>query len=139
MNELKPEDVMRALECCLVSNTHQCEDCENCPFDECPNTICQNLLAYHALALLREYQAENAEKNKEIEMLMREKTALECVVTTARNQGRAEAVDEFVNEIVKNYAMSKIHYANDEEPTITYQFTNWQLEKTEEKLKGEKE
>lgn len=57
MNDLKPEDVMKALECCLVSNTRQTEDCEHCPFDECSKAVCQNLLAYHALALLREKDA----------------------------------------------------------------------------------
>ena len=46
-------DVIKALECCQLSNTHQVEDCNNCPFNELPQTICQNLLAYHALQIIK--------------------------------------------------------------------------------------
>lgn len=41
-----------------------------------------------------------SEKNMEVERLMREKTALECVVSTARNQGRAKAIDEFAQRVL---------------------------------------
>ena len=50
---VKDEDVIKALECCQLSNTHQVEDCDNCPFNELPQTICQNLLAYHALQIIK--------------------------------------------------------------------------------------
>ena len=50
MNE---KDIVKALECCKLTNEHQCEECEKCPLDEVPNTICQNLLAYHALELIK--------------------------------------------------------------------------------------
>jgi hypothetical protein len=50
---IKDSDVIKALECCQLSNTHQVEDCNNCPFNELPQTICQNLLAYHALQIIR--------------------------------------------------------------------------------------
>lgn len=50
---VKDSDVIKALECCQLSNTHQVEDCNNCPFNELPKTICQNLLAYHALQIIK--------------------------------------------------------------------------------------
>ena len=50
---VKDEDVIKALECCQLSNTHQEEDCNNCPFNELPQTICRNLLAYHALQIIK--------------------------------------------------------------------------------------
>ena len=50
---VKDSDVIRALECCQLSNTQQVEDCNNCPFNELPQTICQNLLAYHALQIIK--------------------------------------------------------------------------------------
>jgi len=50
---VKDSDVIKALECCQLSNTHQVEDCNNCPFNELPQTICQNLLAYHALQIIK--------------------------------------------------------------------------------------
>ena len=49
----KDEDVIKALECCMLSNTHQQEECDKCPFNELPQTICQNLLAYHALQIIK--------------------------------------------------------------------------------------
>lgn len=50
---VKDKDVITALECCQLSNTQQVEDCDNCPFNELPQTICQNLLAYHALQIIK--------------------------------------------------------------------------------------
>ena len=50
---VKDSDVIKALECCQLSNTHQEEDCDNCPFNELPQVICQNLLAYHALQIIK--------------------------------------------------------------------------------------
>lgn len=50
---VRDSDVIKALECCQLSNTHQVEDCDNCPFNELPQTICQNLLAYHALQIIK--------------------------------------------------------------------------------------
>lgn len=50
---VKDSDVIKALECCQLSNTHQEKDCNNCPFNELPQTICQNLLAYHALQIIK--------------------------------------------------------------------------------------
>ena len=56
MNELKPEDVMRALECC-ASGTGG-DACNDCPFNErkvCDNDM--NALEKAALALIREKDA----------------------------------------------------------------------------------
>ena len=50
---VKDKDVITALECCQLSNTHQEEECDKCPFKEVPLTICQNLLAYHALQIIK--------------------------------------------------------------------------------------
>ncbi len=50
---VKDSDVIKALECCQLSNKHQEEDCNNCPFNELPKTICQNLLSYHALQIIK--------------------------------------------------------------------------------------
>ena len=50
---IKDKDVIKALECCQLTNTQHEEDCNNCPFNELPQTICQNLLAYHALQIIK--------------------------------------------------------------------------------------
>ena len=59
MNELKPEDVMRALECCKSANTI---DCDGCPYKGTHDAKdfyirCRNFLIRDALALLRENDA----------------------------------------------------------------------------------
>ena len=54
MNELKPEDVMRALECCTIN-----QSCDGCPmFGEEPEADCNYYVMSCALALLREKDAE---------------------------------------------------------------------------------
>lgn len=55
---MKENDVIKALECCLLSNEHQCEECEKCPLYETYDMICQNLLAYHALELIKRLAKE---------------------------------------------------------------------------------
>jgi hypothetical protein len=62
MNELKPEDVMRALECCR-EDLHMCSVC---PLNE-HNDFCQEDLHRSALALLREKDAEIERLKKERE------------------------------------------------------------------------
>ena len=53
MNELKPEDVMKALECCSVYDT-----CDGCPhFNGVPEYDCRHKAMANALALLREKDA----------------------------------------------------------------------------------
>ena len=55
---MKENDVIKALECCFLSNEHQCEECEKCPLYETYDVICQNLLAYHALELIKKLAKE---------------------------------------------------------------------------------
>ena len=79
MNELKQEDVMKALECCSVY-----ENCDGCPhFDGVPEDDCHYKVMANALSLLREKDAtlemcaetierqdkELAKKDAEIERL----------------------------------------------------------------------
>ena len=50
---MEEKDVITALECCKLTNEHQCEECVRCPLNEIPQTICQNLLAYYALEFIK--------------------------------------------------------------------------------------
>ena len=70
---MEREQIIKALECCFLSNEHQEEECDRCPFEECPHTICQNLLAYHSLSLIKELTEER--KDFEIRALRAEKEA----------------------------------------------------------------
>lgn len=56
MNELKPEDVMRALECHSLADISTCDDCPYCDISEQGNCGCD--MARDALALIREKDAE---------------------------------------------------------------------------------
>ena len=52
---------------------------------------------------------------------------------------KADTVRKMQEIITANYAVSKVHYAKDEAPTITYQLTNWQLDQiAKEMLEGSK-
>ena len=153
MNEMKPEDVMKALELQVQRHLMQNVDIDGTVSVEDAERwflkLLKEKLAPYVSALLREKDAKIAElqsiaefqqssnmkrhfelqekdkqikakdaeierlkkehadyvedvtamlskKHRETERLMREKTALECIVSTARNQGRAEAVSEFI-------------------------------------------
>lgn len=53
---------------------------------------------------------------------------------------QADTVRKMQSIITENYAVSKVHYVEDEAPTITYQLTNWQLDQiAKELLEGENE
>ena len=56
MNETKPEDVMRALECCADGTS---EACMECPLRLLPYPTCRTVFARDALALIRELTEEN--------------------------------------------------------------------------------
>ena len=86
MNEMKPEDVMRALEC--HKNGF---DCYQCPMQPCR---CEDVLIENALALLRE-------KDAEIERLITLNSQLEAKVFEERN-ARAEAIDEFAERLAEH-------------------------------------
>ena len=139
MNELKPEDVMRALECC-ASGTGG-EACNGCPFNErkvCDNDM--NALEKAALALLREKDAEIERLNEQIEIehlayknlqelyygdvkyLSDNITALIDKLETAR----AEAITEFAKELTSELIKGGIYPV----------FVKGAIERTAKKLKG---
>jgi hypothetical protein len=113
MNELKPEDVMRALECCADKRCYGTRD--SCPLfdwnEEDDAWVCTNKLCKAALALLRENDAEIkglvegwskdqdrfekvcAEKDAEIERLNAEMKILRC--EDCWNLAQTEAITEF--------------------------------------------
>ena len=91
MNEMKPEDVMRALECC-ASGTGG-DACNGCPFNErnvCDNDM--NALEKAALALLREKDAE-IERYKGVIRLLEKDVA----------DARSEAITEFEQRLITYY------------------------------------
>ena len=114
--KMKPEEVEKALKCCMDKTTTYC--CDKCPLYKV-NGIenCTEVLSCNAAALLRECRAENEKLTvnmnvyaltvrnlvEENERLMREKTALECVVSTARNQGRSEIITEFEEKLMGRF------------------------------------
>lgn len=67
---MKENDIIKALECCLLSNEHQCEECEKCPLYETYDMICQNLLAYHALELIKKITKEKNDLEYTLEGVM---------------------------------------------------------------------
>lgn len=115
MNELKPKDVVKALECCAV------KDCIHCPNR---TTRCKDALREYALALLREKDAEIkglvdgwskdqdrfekvcAEKDAEIERLIKERDeARRDVGVAERNHHESEKEVERLKHILESYAL----------------------------------
>lgn len=155
MNELKPEDVMMALECCANRS------CEGCPFER-PNEDCVSGLPKAAVALLREKDAgiammaecierqdkELAKKGAEIERLKNsitfqvvmpdekmEEIKAECLkrVELDIKAIKAEAITEFFDRVCKEVAQT---------PNANEFFINAWKEKIEEiakEMKGEKD
>lgn len=93
MNKLKPEDVMRALECCQHSDSDD-NYCINCPYYAVK--YCAAKISAEALALLRE-------KDAEIERL----TAINKVLKDNNHQchrlGYEDAITEFAERIKTFY------------------------------------
>jgi hypothetical protein len=97
MNELKPEDVVRALECCANRS------CEGCPLER-PNEDCVSGLPKAALALLREKDAEIERLKDEYEIKCETRFG-KITIPKMRSLGegaeliykeiRAEAITEF--------------------------------------------
>ena len=83
--------------------------------DECPKTGLRNPTGYGvrlglrmAIAYVKTIPAKDVVPRNEVELLqaenerlMREKTALECVVSTARNQAKQEVAREMLNDLDK--------------------------------------
>ena len=130
MNEMKPEDVMMALECC-----EEKRDCNDCPYkqyhyDRSTGLQCSDYLRIDALALLREKDAlikhldedrlgwadeavkvkmQLNEKNAEIDRLKSEMKILRC--EDCWNLAQAEAVDKFVERLNETLVASGIYPA----------------------------
>ena len=51
-------EIVKALECCKLTNEQQESQCEDCPLWETSLMICQELLAFHALDLINRQKAE---------------------------------------------------------------------------------
>lgn len=95
-NELKPEDVMKALECCSNPNVDACSKCPIYPFSlNWTQYECMETAIRHALALLRE-------KDEEIDRLKekadRNFENLKAVLEERRSE-RAEAITEFAERL----------------------------------------
>ena len=125
MNELKPEDVMKALECCTTDKITLGVPCRNCPYSECnivggkgerqTSGTCRSWLMKDALTLLREKDATiealirdghaalrlSREKDAEIERL----NTL-CSICPARGHGYSkgwnDAITEFAEKLKSN-------------------------------------
>ena len=134
-NELKPEDVMKALELC---NTPRSGVCKICPYHEF-GASCHTKRNADALALLREKDAEIERLKSHINRLKKYDEERDIRLhARLTEKARADAITEVLNRITSNkYVVSKIHYVEDEAPTITYQLTNWQLAKIAKEMKGE--
>ena len=144
MNELKPEDVMKALECWASGNPCQ-EECSILEHER--GASCVRLTAGSALALLREKDAtlemcaetierqdkELAQKDAEIERLTAYNANLICANTDITNRhkdyvedaeriARAEAITEFAERLKENFELSYIIFL---------------IDKTAKEMKGE--
>lgn len=122
MNELKPEDVMRALKCWASGKPCQ----ESCPMYElkCKKGVsCLRLTVNGALALLREKDAEIKRLNKEVDRLSQVVLYHDGQIADAR----AEAITEFAKELTSELIKGSIYPV----------FVKGAIERTEKKLKGE--
>ena len=94
MNELKPEDVMRALEHCAK---HHINECKKCPYRN--HNHCFGTLLADALALLREKDAEIERLRNALAISKKETKRY----MTLHKQTRAEAIDEFADALEKHF------------------------------------
>lgn len=105
MNELKPEDVMRALECHSLADISTCDDCPYCDISE--QGYCGCDMAKDALALLRENDAEIEKLKNSISFQVvmpdekLEEIKAECLarVELDINAIRAKAITEFAERL----------------------------------------
>ena len=90
MENLNAEQISRAFNACIAGECIR----GRCPLYNCEEPVqeCISRLAKNALALINSQEQRIKELAEENERLMREKTALECVVSTARNQAKADTV-----------------------------------------------
>lgn len=119
MSKLKPEDVMRALECCAEDTS---EACLKCVFGLTPPyPVCKTMVAKQALALLREKDAEIGRLNIELQAMRGAANSYKMLLETAQkdfldyqadvqmeiDDARAEAITEFAERLKKFYGILK--------------------------------
>lgn len=130
MNELKHEDVMKALECWASGKPCQ-EECLILEHEE--GASCLKLTARSALALLREKDAEierlSAENEEQDQAIIRALHSMGEIRRTAR----AEAITEFEKKLMEK----KCHYTETEHTFDFYGVTVEDIEQTAKELKGE--
>lgn len=110
MNELKPENVMRALECCEENK----KDCAKCPQREkCVTSSDFPFFFPHLLPLLREKDAEIERLTSNMngyaftaQTLSKEFEDYRADVQMEIADARAEAIAEFVAELETHYPHS---------------------------------
>lgn len=90
------EKVAKGLECCSADTA----DCHNCPYSEFAEGNCFDNAKKDALVLIKSQEQRIKELTEENERLMREKTALECVVATARNQAKNDTVRQMQDRLI---------------------------------------
>ena len=133
MNELKPEDVMRALE---LHADCEMDNCFECPYEKYLSKAdgnCVHHLSMDALALLREKDAEIERLTEE-----RDKAQAICVQMGKLNQAeiakaRAEAITEFEKKLMEK----KCHYTETEHTFDFDGVTVEDIEQTAKELKVE--
>ena len=99
-SELSESEIMKALECCAAYNY---DNCAECPMNECSD--CDRRLPNLALELLNRKNAENAEKDAELERrtkdryLCHQDGKIELLPRTDLDKIRAEAIKFFVGRL----------------------------------------
>ena len=83
------DQIIKGLESCATDNS--CYE-GRCPYKSDRLTACTTKMSSDALALINELTEEN-------ERLMRDKTSLECIVATVRNQSKADTVKKTIDAI----------------------------------------
>ena len=99
MNEMKPEDVMQALECCDRGSSCVC-DCDNCPYYGC-DVPCKDKLHKDALALLREKDALIAKHEAYIDTLNDDKSCL--VEQIEKKDAEIERLQEIADAVADSF------------------------------------
>ena len=104
MNELKREDVMRALECC--ENTKDLMACQGCPYYRNYGTDgCVHKLITNALTLLREKDAEIERLTKE-----RDEARKDCAVAEQLHYDCKKELEEMSDDILDSVRAERDRY-----------------------------
>lgn len=105
MNELKPEEVMKALECCKGGG-NACLDCIY--FYKSVDTSCAPFLIKDALALLREKDALIADYIRQIAEMQRKIACKDDLITFLEKHKKAEADKDAEIERLKNRIICQV-------------------------------